>query len=252
MFPLPLLLLLIPLSLAQSSSSLASSLGFTSTPSTLPFPAASLASNYTAASNNNTAKYIKREWDLYRDRIQFGAEGLQFVADPVQGNGQDGGAEGLVLSVDYPAGSYSHATGGVQFYVRPLFPLHPISLSTTLTHHLPLPLLSPQSQPLNTTPTPNPLSALLSYSLYIPPSFNFVQGGKLPGLRGGVQVTGCSGGSETDGVGCFSTRIMWRAGGVGEGESDVFPFFWHYVLNRRGSDFLLLFPCFRLPSPPLP
>jgi hypothetical protein len=115
MFPLPLLLLFIPLTLAQSSP-LASSLGFTSTPSTLPFPASSLASNYTATSNNNTAKYIKREWDLYRDRIPFGAEGLQFVVDPVEGSGEDG----LVLSVDYPAGSYSHATGGVQFYVRPL------------------------------------------------------------------------------------------------------------------------------------
>jgi len=43
-------------------------------------------------------------------------------------------------------------------------------------------------------------------------------GGKLPGLRGGPDRTGCSGGNETDGTGCFSTRVMWRADGAGEGE----------------------------------
>lgn len=28
----------------------------------------------------------------------------------------------------------------------------------------------------------------------------------------------CSGGDQTDGKKCFSARLMWRDGGVGEGE----------------------------------
>ena len=44
-------------------------------------------------------------------------------------------------------------------------------------------------------------------------------GGKLPGLRGGPDTHGCSGGNETDGTTCFSTRLMWRSGGAGEGAS---------------------------------
>jgi hypothetical protein len=44
------------------------------------------------------------------------------------------------------------------------------------------------------------------------------QGGKLPGLRGGPDTHGCSGGNQTDGTGCFSTRLMWRTSGAGEGE----------------------------------
>ena len=46
----------------------------------------------------------------------------------------------------------------------------------------------------------------------------FIMGGKLPGLRGGPDAFGCSGGNETNGTGCFSTRVMWRTGGAGEGE----------------------------------
>ena len=42
--------------------------------------------------------------------------------------------------------------------------------------------------------------------------FDFVKGGKLPGLFGG-QVS-CSGGAESEE--CFSTRFMWRRDGDGE------------------------------------
>jgi hypothetical protein len=38
-------------------------------------------------------------------------------------------------------------------------------------------------------------------------------------MRGGASVNDCSGGDQADGKTCFSTRIMWREGGVGEGES---------------------------------
>ena len=61
---------------------------------------------------------------------------------------------------------------------------------------------------------------LLSYDIWFPTGFGWNQGGKLPGLRGGDSVTGCSGGNETDGESCFSTRLMWRTSGSGEGESE--------------------------------
>ncbi|CCA70067.1 hypothetical protein PIIN_04007 [Serendipita indica DSM 11827] len=50
------------------------------------------------------------------------------------------------------------------------------------------------------------------YSVWFPPEFDFVKGGKLPGLYGGHEK--CSGGD--DGLGCFSTRLMWRGDGKGE------------------------------------
>ncbi|GAA5877982.1 hypothetical protein JCM1840_000131 [Sporobolomyces johnsonii] len=52
----------------------------------------------------------------------------------------------------------------------------------------------------------------LEYSVFFPEDFDFVKGGKLPGLYGGH--TGCSGGAESED--CFSTRLMFRAGGKGE------------------------------------
>ena len=64
----------------------------------------------------------------------------------------------------------------------------------------------------------------IGISLEAPKSLNigsrrWVQGGKLPGLRGGPDRFGCSGGNETAGTGCFSTRVMWRTSGAGEGVS---------------------------------
>ncbi len=55
--------------------------------------------------------------------------------------------------------------------------------------------------------------AFLRYYLRIPSGFNWVKGGKLPGLYGGT-VT--SGRKIPDGADGLSTRYMWRAGGAGE------------------------------------
>lgn len=55
--------------------------------------------------------------------------------------------------------------------------------------------------------------AYLRYWVSFPPDFDFVKGGKLPGLWGGSEV---SGGEEPDGTNGFSTRLMWRADGAGE------------------------------------
>ncbi|KAI0773671.1 hypothetical protein C8Q74DRAFT_774072 [Fomes fomentarius] len=59
--------------------------------------------------------------------------------------------------------------------------------------------------------------ATFSYDVYFPPGFDFVKGGKLPGLYGGDSENGalsCSGGRRDNG--CFSVRFMWRTNGAGE------------------------------------
>ena len=52
----------------------------------------------------------------------------------------------------------------------------------------------------------------LEYSVFFPSDFDWVEAGKLPGIYGGHD--GCSGGD--DATSCFSTRLMWRGGGLGE------------------------------------
>ncbi|NJN86478.1 MAG: hypothetical protein HC881_09400 [Leptolyngbyaceae cyanobacterium SL_7_1] len=96
---------------------------------------------------------------------------------------------GRVMRVRYPAGSASPsvsresnvALGGAQFYaelgIEPQTALH------------------------------------LSYDLRFSDDFDFVKGGKLPGLYGG---NGNSGGNIPDGSDGFSTRFMWRRDGDGE------------------------------------
>ncbi|WP_244272202.1 polysaccharide lyase [Halomonas aestuarii] len=55
--------------------------------------------------------------------------------------------------------------------------------------------------------------ACLTYRVRFEPGFNFVKGGKLPGLYGGEAP---SGGDEVNGENGFSMRFMWRAAGQGE------------------------------------
>lgn len=50
----------------------------------------------------------------------------------------------------------------------------------------------------------NATNVTLEYSVFFPDGFNFVKGGKLPGLFGGHK--GCSGGQQSED--CFSTRLM--------------------------------------------
>jgi hypothetical protein len=100
---------------------------------------------------------------------------------------------GPVLEVTYPAGSL-HLDGGMQLY----------SL-------------------WNTTDGSSFNSMLLSYELAFDEGFDWVKGGKLPGLRGGPNPDGCSGGNEPNGTDCFSTRLMWRTNGAGEGRQ-IFQF----------------------------
>ncbi|WRT67512.1 uncharacterized protein IL334_004484 [Kwoniella shivajii] len=88
------------------------------------------------------------------------------------------------LRVTYPAGSMNpgnNPRGGSTFYA------HPVNMRKV--HN-----------------------ATLEYSVFFPSDFDFVKGGKLPGLYGGH--SGCAGG--VDARDCFSTRMMWRENGHGE------------------------------------
>ncbi|PCH38571.1 polysaccharide lyase family 14 protein [Wolfiporia cocos MD-104 SS10] len=89
-----------------------------------------------------------------------------------------------VMQLFYPANSINPAQepqGGADFYATPLDLHHAQNVS-------------------------------LEYSVFFPIDFDWVQGGKLPGIYGGH--TGCSGGDAAKT--CFSTRLMWRSGGAGE------------------------------------
>ena len=77
---------------------------------------------------------------------------------------------------------------------------------------------------------------LLTYEVAFDPMFDWVRGGKLPGLRGGPNPNGCDGGSQSDGT-CFSTRIMWRASGDGEGAYMTSD--WCHSLIRHAVHFVV-------------
>ena len=71
--------------------------------------------------------------------------------------------------------------------------------------------------------------AVFSYSVYFPSGFQFVKGGKLPGLYGGSSLEtakSCSGGRQDDRDDCFSARLMWRADGAGEIYNYLPPDLW--------------------------
>ncbi|TPX45832.1 hypothetical protein SeLEV6574_g03611 [Synchytrium endobioticum] len=105
-----------------------------------------------------------------------------FTMDPL-------GSGVSTLKINYPAGSWSPSAptrGGTSFYA-------PVGGGASFR------------------------KAILQYSVYFPTAFDFVKGGKLPGLWGGDVNQKCSGGSHAGG--CWSMRIMWRKDGAGEAYS---------------------------------
>lgn len=150
------------------------------TSTSIPFPAAT-------ASNADTQTFLVADWSLSKGRIQNGADEIAFVDNPFPDASATTGSNssGPVFQVTYPASSFSQ-TGITQLYS--LF-----NASNTLQ------------------------SMMISYEVAFDANFDWVKGGKLPGLRGGPNATGCSGGNEPTGTDCFSARIMWRKNGVGEG-----------------------------------
>ncbi len=165
------------------AATLASQLSLT-TSTSFPFPTATL-------SNTDTQSFIVSGWSLSKGRIQNGASDLEFVQDPFPKSPAPGtsASPGPVLQVTYPAGSFSHDTGGAQLY----------SL-------------------WNTSDGSTFDSVILSYEIAFDQNFDWVKGGKLPGVRGGPDPDGCSGGNASTGATCFSSRLMWRTNGAGEGK----------------------------------
>eukprot|EP00889_Picochlorum_renovo_P003236 jgi/Picre1/30266/NNA_005632.t1 len=113
----------------------------------------------------------------------------RYLKDPT------GRSQEPVLKIGYPKGSWSPGSpkpGGLLFFAYPY--------------------------KKNTLTKDNPFSvqgATLEYDVYFDPNFDFVKGGKLPGLAGGrSNGRGCGGGNDPDV--CFSIRIMWRRQGNGE------------------------------------
>ncbi|KAI7868097.1 hypothetical protein BDF14DRAFT_1982863 [Spinellus fusiger] len=111
-----------------------------------------------------------------------GKKNYDIVKDPEQTQDSD---LNLVLRVVYPEGSrnpQNEPQGGIGFYAQPL------EIDNTIE------------------------SVSFEYQVYFSKKFNFMKGGKLPGIFGGSGK--CSGG--TNSLTCFSSRFMWRRGGLGE------------------------------------
>jgi hypothetical protein len=107
----------------------------------------------------------------------------------------EGALEG-VLRVAYPAGSSSssfaregHPVGGLEFKAR-------LAAGSAAQ------------------------SIYLSYWLRFGPNFQWIKGGKLPGVCGGSCP---SGGAPVTGRGGWSMRFMWRPGGAGEEYAYILP-----------------------------
>ncbi|KAH6559843.1 hypothetical protein BASA50_006322 [Batrachochytrium salamandrivorans] len=115
------------------------------------------------------------DFNIISDR--YGKNNRKVVPDPVVPGTN-------VLQILYPKGSYKPSgpiVGGTGFYAKPL----DIESATKVT---------------------------LQYDIYFPTGFNFVKGGKLPGLYGGHES--CSGGRDSET--CFSSRFMFRGNGAAE------------------------------------
>lgn len=117
-------------------------------------------------------------------KFQFGVENMAFVSEP-------DGRFPKFLRVQYPRGSYDPGTalkglapmGGMQFTSR--FANIKVSSSDAF---------------------------LLTYSVRFDRDFDFVLGGKLPGLYGGIPKSGGHIPSGRDG---FQVRVVWQRGGKG-------------------------------------
>lgn len=147
----------------------------------------------------------------YTERVTLGIDG-QDVGTPLKDalarlditdawgldeNASIVGADGYpaVIQVTFPEGSYSPAAddaprGGAGFHLA--FPGRP-----------------------------KVESACLRYAVWFPAGFEWVKGGKLPGLYGGQPP---SGGGDVHGDDGFSVRYMWREDGAGESYA--------YVVNK--------------------
>ncbi len=123
----------------------------------------------------------QQHWGVSKSK-DWGLDNLAIIPDPE-------GRFGKILRVAYPAKSASPTVSR-----KHKVPLGGCQFLADLN-------LAPQD------------ALRLSYYVRFSDDFDFVKGGKLPGLFGGDSQ---SGGDDPDGTNGFSTRFMWRKNGAGE------------------------------------
>ncbi|GAA5965766.1 hypothetical protein JCM3765_007336 [Sporobolomyces pararoseus] len=124
--------------------------------------------------SSTTAEFIKSNWPAQKAKA---SEFVEFVEDPLENSGD------IVLSVMYPKGQYTAGEDGGT--------------------HMSLDVFGEGKT-----------RAMLTYQVGFESNFDFVKGGKLPGLFGGDPSGKCGGGKGSES--CFSARFMWREEGEGE------------------------------------
>ena len=117
-------------------------------------------------------------------KFQFGAENIAFVSEP-------NGRFPKFLRIRYPEGSYDSGTA-----LKGLAPMGGVQFTSNF----------------GSMKVPASDSIVLSYSVRFDEEFDFVRGGKLPGLYGGIPR---SGGQLPTGRDGYSTRIVWQSKGKG-------------------------------------
>ncbi|KAF8929923.1 hypothetical protein BGZ47_000824 [Haplosporangium gracile] len=143
---------------------------------------------------NNKKKNQKRSGP---NRLDFSAEAkaaanVSILAAASTGSASPFANNERVLRSLYPAGSYSHSGDKHASFVSTPLPAAAFT--------------GPKSRYIR-----------LEYQMMFEPGFKWVKGGKLPGILMGSELgcnAGCSGGGTAEN--CFSTRMMWRANGMGE------------------------------------
>ncbi|PWN38889.1 hypothetical protein IE81DRAFT_369511 [Ceraceosorus guamensis] len=231
--------------------------------------------------SSDASEWLSQNLNLYSGRVLVGAQNLEFEALPANASNATTASPRAALKVTYPKGSYAPSAanskmkterrdpsiflglprragsdsssedaplGGTSFYAQPFAP----SPNSTAT----LPQYVTSAMQHSSDPTRQVL--LLRYTVHVPIGFDFVKGGKLPGLYSSVgklatssedsapqwdaNTDGCSGGSR-DGVGasCWSVRAMWRQDGKGE----AYAYFPTDVLSSKDASGDAYDPCGR-------
>ncbi|KAF9976181.1 hypothetical protein BGZ73_009035 [Actinomortierella ambigua] len=150
-----------------------------------------VANGYRAPPNTGEG-FVVDNWQTTYKSIQLGGKDIAFVQDPITPGVPTGNNTNStpVMQIYYPKGSYvpslGKVMGGTQFYATPF------------------------------GDTSSFQSMMISYDVAFPAGFNYVLGGKLPGVFGGASYDGCSGGVQSTGSNCLTMRMMWRQNGIGE------------------------------------
>ncbi|KAI8096851.1 uncharacterized protein BX664DRAFT_257187 [Halteromyces radiatus] len=141
--------------------------------------------------NHANEDFVHQQWRTSESDI-YGSSDISFVADPYPQSNTTSEKLDTVMRVLYGQGSYSpkgntqdNVQGGTVFFSRPF---------------------GNQSY----------AQAMVRYDMAVDPNFDWMLGGKWPGIYGGIPSRGCSGGHQANGDTCFSVRLMWRENGLGE------------------------------------